>query len=62
MKDEKGGEAYRKKLKTDCEMCGKGISEEDLEVCLLGNNIVALFLGKVSAGADGGPCSQVCAC
>jgi hypothetical protein len=34
---------YKARLGEDCEDCGDGIDEKDLEVCLLGNDVVALF-------------------
>ena len=36
-------EEYRERLKQDCELCGEGLEEKDLDVCLLGNDVVALF-------------------
>ena len=40
---EKESSEYRERLKLDCEHCGEGLDEKDLEVCLLGNDVVALF-------------------
>ena len=34
---------FKMRLKKDCDECGEGISEKELEICLLGNDVVALF-------------------
>ena len=32
-----------KQMENDCKECGKGIHEEDQQICLVGNDVVALF-------------------
>ena len=34
---------FENKLSESCTICGEGISRADLEVCLIGNDVVALF-------------------
>ena len=36
-------EKMREKMKEDCEECGQGLYEEDRQMCLIGNDVVALF-------------------
>ena len=36
-------ERILEKMRNDCQDCGDGIAEEDLEMCLLGLDVVGLF-------------------